>query len=196
MQSNTVAAILGGGAGLRMGGRKALVALDGAPLAEHVARALRPASGALAMVGDAAAAEAIGAVSLTDTPGFPAGPLSGISAALEWGVSEGATFVMIAPCDTPLLTGDVMSQLRTAASAGASVVCAETADGLQPLVSIWRSDLASWLRRELAGGHPSVRDVLARAGFERVRLEAPDVFLNVNTPEDLRRAEVMLHARR
>ena len=51
-----------------MGGRKALAVLDGKPLVEHIARALRPCSSAVAMVGDAEAAKAIGAAALTDTP--------------------------------------------------------------------------------------------------------------------------------
>ena len=179
-----------------MGGRKALIMLGGKPLVEHVAQALRPCSSAIAMVGDAEAAEAIGAAALADPPGFPAGPLSGVCAALEWAVSENATFVMIAPCDTPLLTSGVVQQLGAIVSSGVSVACAETADGLQPLVSIWRSDLAPWLRAELAGGHPAVRDVLARAGFNRVAFDDPDVFLNINTPEDFRRAVEILRARR
>jgi len=194
MQAGTVAAILGGGAGRRIGGRKALVVLRGAPLAEHVARALRPFSKKLAMVGDAEAAARIGGVSLTDPPGFPAGPLSGICAALEWALSENATFVIVAPCDMPLLTQDVIARLGEVASVANKVVCAETADGLQPLVSIWRSDLAGWLKTELSGGHPSVRDVLAHAGFERIMFPNADTFLNVNTPENLRLAETLLGA--
>lgn len=178
-----------------MGGRKALIMLDGKPLVERIAQALRPCSRAIAMVGDAEAAEAIGATALTDPAGFPAGPLSGVCAALEWAVGENATFVMIAPCDTPLLTSDVVQQLRAIVSSGVNVACAETADGLQPLVSIWRSDLARWLKAELAEGHPAVRDVLTRAGFKRVTFDDPDVFLNVNTPEDLLRAEGILRAR-
>ena len=194
MKADTVAAILGGGAGRRIGGRKSLVMLRDAPLAEHVARVLRPLSKKLAMVGDAEAAARIGCVSLIDPPGFPTGPLSGICAALEWALSERAAFAIIAPCDIPLLTQDVIARLGEAAFATNKVICAETADGLQPLVSVWRSDLAPWLRTELAGGHPSVRDVLARAGFERIMFPKADTFLNVNTPEDLRLAETTLGA--
>lgn len=103
---------------------------------------------------------------------------------------------MVAPCDTPLLTAEVVAQLDATLSSDARVACAETSDGLQPLISVWRSELSSWLRAELAGGHPSVRDVLARAGLARVKVSDADVCLNVNTPEDLRRAEAILWARR
>ena len=178
-----------------MGRRKALVPLAGQPQVAHVAAVLRAAATRIALVGDTNAALAIGAVDLTDPPGFPAGPLSGVCAALEWAADERAEFVMIAPCDTPLLTSAVMEKLGAVVSSGASIACAETDDGLQPLVSVWRSSLAPWLRSEMAGGHPSVRDILTRAGFQRVKFSDADVFLNVNTPEDLLRAEAILRAR-
>lgn len=196
MQLNAVAAILGGGSGSRIGRRKALVPLAGQPQIAHVAAVLRAAATRLAVVGDADAALALDAVDLTDPPGFPAGPLSGVCAALEWAADEGAEFVMVSPCDTPLLASDVMQQLGAVALSGAKIACAETDDGLQPLVSVWRSNIAPWLRSEMSGGHPSVRNVLANAGFERVKFNDADVFLNVNTPEDLQRAEAILRARR
>ncbi|HET6409282.1 MAG TPA: molybdenum cofactor guanylyltransferase [Chthoniobacteraceae bacterium] len=196
MQSDTAAAILGGGAGSRIGGRKALVMLEGEPLVAHVARSLRASAGQLALVGDAEAAGAIHADALSDPANFPAGPLSGVCAALEWAARGKAAFVAIAPCDTPLLTPDVMAELREAVATGVNVACAETQDGPQPLISVWRTSIAPWLRNELAGGHPSVRDVLTRIGFRAVRFAEADVFLNVNTPEDLQRAQAIIRARR
>lgn len=179
-----------------MGARKALVMLDGRPLVAHVADALRPLAGSIAMIGDAEGARAIGATALFDPPGFPSGPLSGVCAALEWAMHERASLVMVAPCDTPLLNSEVFAQLVAALSAETMVACAETSDGLHPLISVWRSELSSWLWAQLASGHPPVRDVLARAGLARVTISDADVCLNVNTPEDLERAELILRARR
>ena len=178
-----------------MGRRKALAPLAGQPLVTHVAAVLRSSAARLAVVGDTGAAIEVGAVDLMDPPGLPAGPLAGVCAALEWAASEGAMFVAVAPCDTPLLTSDVMQRLGAVVLSGAKIACAETADGLQPLVSIWRSDLATRLRAEMSGGHPSVRHVLAACGFEQVTFGDADAFLNVNTPEDLQRAEAILLAR-
>lgn len=179
---------------MRMGGRKAHVLLDGTPLVEHVASALRATTGKLAMVGDAEAAHAIGATALFDPRGFPVGPMSGVCAALEWAQEETADLLMVAPCDTPLLTIEVVEELRAALASGAKVACAETADGLQPLISMWRTELAPWLREQLSDGHPAVRDVLARAGLTRLMVSDANICLNVNTPEDLQRAEAILRA--
>ena len=179
-----------------MGRRKALVMLDGKPLVAHVADALRPFAASIAMIGDAEGARAISATALFDPPGVPSGPLAGVCAALEWATQESASLVMVAPCDTPLLTSEVFAQLVAALSQETRVACAETSDGLHPLISVWRSELSSWLRAQLASGHPPVRDVLARAGLARVTISDVDVCLNVNTPEDLETAELILQARR
>jgi molybdopterin-guanine dinucleotide biosynthesis protein A len=195
MEIDRVGAILGGGAGARMGGRKALVMLAGVPLVEHVARVLRPAAANLAMVGDAQAANAISATVLADPPGLPAGPLSGICAALEWARGLKAEGVIIAPCDTPLITPSIIAMLSAAVAAGAPIACAQTEDGVQPLVSVWRSDLAAWLRSELGPGHPAVHAVLKRAGAAHIPFADRSAFLNVNTPDDLKRAEAVLAAR-
>jgi molybdopterin-guanine dinucleotide biosynthesis protein A len=162
----------------------------------HVADALRPLAGSIAMIGDAEGACEVGATALFDPPGFPSGPLAGICAALEWATQESASLVMVAPCDTPLVTSEVFAQLVAALSTDTMVSCAVTSDGPHPLISVWRSELSSWLRAQLASGHPPVRDVLARAGLARVTISNADVCLNVNTPEDLERAELILQARR
>jgi molybdopterin-guanine dinucleotide biosynthesis protein A len=114
---------------------------------------------------------------------------------LSWAEAARATFLLVAPCDTPLLDARVFERLRESIGGDARVACAETTDGLQPLVSIWRSDLAGWLRKELTNGHPAVRDVMSRAGLKRVRFEDADMFLNVNTPADLQRAEALFQLR-
>lgn len=194
MRSDTAAVILAGGAGARIGGNKALVKLSGRTLVERVADVLRPSVRALAVVGDDAAARLAGGVALVDPDGRRAGPLYGILAALDWGRELGAGWMMVAPCDAPFLPKDVVERLRQAAAAS-GVAYAETHDGMHPLVSVWRSDLAGWLRDEMADGHPAVRRLLSEAGAARVMFERASDFFNVNTPDELKRAEALLAAR-
>ena len=183
-----VSAVLAGGAGSRMGGAKAHVELAGLILAGHVAQAIQ--SELVGGVGDDVAALRIGAASIADPPGLAKGPLAGVLAALEWGASVGATHVMIAPCDTPLLPAALVELL---AAANATVACVETRDGLQPLVALWRMDLIGRLKDALRDGrHPPVRELLEQFGVARIWFEDAAAFTNINTREDLFRAASLL----
>jgi len=195
MRSDTAAAILAGGAGARIGGRKAFVKLAERTLVERVADALRPSVRMLAVVGEEDAARLVGGVALIDRAEQRAGPLYGVLAALDWGRDVGVDWVVIAPCDAPFLPTDVLKTLREAAEVS-GVAYAETQGGPHPLVSIWRSSMAGWLRDQMDDGHPPVRDVLASANAARVMFEDEEAFMNINTSDDLKRAEAILATRR
>lgn len=186
----TAFSILAGGKGARIGGRKAHIPLLGAPLITHVAKRLgRP----LSVVGDTEAAELIGATALSDRDfGIIKGPLLGICTALEWGLKIKADLVVIAPCDCPLLPDDIVSTLHRAIGSK-DCACVETSNGLEPLISIWRSNQATKLAGSLGDGkHPPLHQVLSDFGGATVRLGDDNHALNVNTKDDLERAEHIL----
>ena len=186
-------AILAGGEGRRIGGAKAMTALSGAPLIAHAARAME-GCGALAVVGDAAAAEAIGATYLCDPPGLARGPLAGVLAGLHWAHDTGADWLATAPCDAPLLPDGLIQQLRLAAGESA-LACVQSESGLEPLIALWRPDLEDKLRAALSGGaHPPVNKLMHEWGAAFLTLQTEEV-MNVNTPEDLARAETLLASR-
>lgn len=188
--------VLCGGAGARLGGRKAMQTLAGKPLVAHVAGRLLPHIAALAVAGDEEAAAALSVGSLDDPPGIERGPLAGVLSGLEWAAARGADWLAVAPCDTPLLSADLIPRLLAGAmDASSNAAFAKTADGLHPLVAVWRCSLASRLRRELATGHPPVHRLLAMLGAERVWFEDAEAFMNVNTQDELRLAETRLAQR-
>ena len=183
-------AIIAGGSGTRIGGRKPLVQLANRPMIAHVAEKLgRP----LSVVGDAEAAEIVSATPLADKDfGDAHGPLVGIDASLDWGHSISASYVMIAPCDCPLLPKDIterlLSEIRNEACA-----CIRTTNGLEPLISLWSSELARSINTILRNGkHPPIRDLMRDIGTVEVRLPDDRHALNVNTPEDLADAETLI----
>lgn len=184
-----VAAILAGGEGRRIGGGKANVILAGKPLAAHVARALGDVV-ALAVVGDEKAADLLSAVHLSDPAGFPRGPLTGVLSGLEWACREGAQWLAVAPCDTPLLPRDIVARLRGAVGA-APLVCAQTDIGVEPLISLWRCDMLAQTRAALASNHPPMREFIRNAGAVYLHLALKEA-MNVNAREDLARAEFLL----
>lgn len=184
-----VAAILAGGESKRFGADKAFAQLAGRPMLEHVARALA-GGGALAVVGNSEGAALLGAADLHDPPDAVPGPLAGVLAALDWAQSVGAAWLVTAPCDTPLLPND-LGETLIAHAVGAEAAYACSADGMHALCAAWRPALAARLRSCFASGvHPPVRNFAPDA--VRVAFADSAAFMNVNTPEDMARAQALL----
>ena len=147
----------------------------------------------LAVVGDAEAAELVGAETLSD-PNFGTvkGPLLGIYASLEWAAIIKATWIVIVPCDCPLIPNDIGETLKSAIGTK-RCACIETRSGLEPLIGIWRSDVATTISSILASGaHPPLHRLIDDFGGTTTRLPEDKPSLNVNTPEDLKLAEKIL----
>ncbi|MBT9384847.1 molybdenum cofactor guanylyltransferase MobA [Pseudooceanicola sp. CBS1P-1] len=195
--------ILAGGQGLRMGpGDKTLRPLAGQPLLAHVIARMAPQLGSLALNanGDPARFAEFTLPVLPDSvDGFP-GPLAGVLAAMDWAAGLGAGQVITVPGDTPFLPGDLAPRLRLAAElAGAPGALAALggADGavsVQPACGLWPVAARGRLRAALAAGHRKVRLFAEAEGMVRAVFPgaAGDPFFNVNTPEDLVRAEAAL----
>ncbi|SFO89396.1 molybdenum cofactor guanylyltransferase MobA [Tranquillimonas alkanivorans] len=194
--------ILAGGQARRMGGGdKGLLPLAGRPILSHVIDRLSPQVGGLALNanGDPARFARFGLPVLPDSvEGFP-GPLAGVLAGLEWAAGQGATHIVTAAADTPFFPCDLVPRLTLAAEeAGTPIALAATPDPERgqvrhPTFGLWPVALRDDLRAALAEG---LRKVVlwtdphgaAEAVFPVERL---DPFFNVNTPEDLAKAEAL-----
>lgn len=179
-------AVLCGGASRRMGTDKALLPVDGVPLAERVARTLE-AAGCRPVVfvgGDAPRLAALGRPVVADRwPG--AGPVGGVLTAL--GELTGARAVLVAACDLPALTSDAVRAVVAAhvahrRDAGPSVTIAES-DRPEPALGCWSPAAAG----EIARRFPAERGLLAIArslGAASVAVD-PAAMRNANRPGDL-----------
>jgi molybdopterin-guanine dinucleotide biosynthesis protein A len=190
------AVILAGGLSRRMGGGdKGLRLLAGRPLIAHVAGRLADCAPlALNANGDPTRFAVLGLPVIAD--GFPGnpGPLAGLLAAMDWAGGLGADTVVTAPSDTPFLPVDLLHRLQSAG--GAAHACGP--DGrAHPTVGLWPTAAADELRAALAGGMRRVQDWTAAIGSTPVAFPDGAAFDNMNTPEDLDRAErVLADARR
>ncbi len=190
MRADTLGCVLAGGAARRMGGgEKTLLTLHGRPLLAHVLARLAPQCAALALNanGDAARFTGFGLPVWSDPlPGQP-GPLAGVLAALE---ASPLPFVLTVPGDAPFLPADLVVRLH-AARGGAAVVQAASGGRVHPVVALWPVALAPALRAALAAGERAVHRFAAAQAAVAVEWPATpcDPFLNINTPEDLARAE-------
>ena len=194
-----VGVILAGGKATRMGGGdKGLIELGGRPLLDRVVERIEGQVAGLAINanGDPRRFDAYGLPVISDSiTGFP-GPLAGVLAGLDWAHKVGARYVVTAAADTPFFPLDLVERLERAASrANTPIALAATQEGgratRHPTFGLWPVRLRDDLRSALKGG---LRKVVlwtdthgaASAAFD------DDPFFNINTPEDLARAEGML----
>ena len=181
-------AVLTGGRSSRMGTHKALVEVDGVPMAGRVATTLERAGcdPVVLIGGEPGLLRPLGRKVLPDVHGGRRGPVAGIHTALS---ELGADAVLVAACDLPDLDSSTVGALREAWSMPIEtpdVVVAHT-DRREPLCAIWSSRCAEPLGEVLAlGRDPSVREILEVLS-KVVEVAVPAERLrNVNTPDDLR----------
>ena len=193
--------ILAGGQATRMGGGdKGLLQLGGQSVLDRVIDRLSPQVADLALNanGDAARFAALGLPVLPDSIEGFAGPLAGVLAGLDWAAEQGADTIVTAAADTPFFPCDLVPQLLLASEGMAHpLVLAATPDpergrARHPTFGLWPVGLRDDLRASLEVG---VRKVVQWTGRHEGReAQFPDeaAFFNINTPEDLQRAEAML----
>ena len=195
--------ILDGGLARRMGGAdKGLLALAGRPLLAHVVGRLRPQCGALAINanGDPARFAPFGLPVVADDPPDSSGPLAGVLAGLDFCArrAPGMTHVATLPADAPFAPKDVVARLHEARRAsGAAIAVAASGGRVHHVAALWPVALAAELRRALVDeGLRKVENFAARFSVAVVEWssEPIDPFFNVNTAEDLARAEALLRA--
>ena len=195
-----VGVILAGGQARRMGGGdKGLLMLGGKTVLSHVVDRLEPqvASIALNANGDPTRFGDAHPVVCDSIKGF-AGPLAGVLAGLDWAHTQGASHIVTAAADTPFFPCDLVPRLMLAAE-GQDIALAATPDpkrGLarHPTFGLWPVALRDDLRAALDDG---IRKVVQWTDRHQTALaEFPatpfDPFFNINTPEDLARAEALL----
>ncbi len=208
-----VGVILAGGQGTRMGvdktgGDKSLMMLGGQSLLSRVIDRFSPQVFPLALNanGDLARFNAFGLPVIEDSiSGFAgsfAGPLAGVLAGLDWAATQGATHVVTAAADTPFFPGDLVVQLQNGLEKdNKPIALAATPHpkrGMlrQPTFGLWPVNLRQDLRVSLKEGMRKMVQWTDGHGAAIVPFDMGkfDPFFNVNTPDDMKRAEALLKA--
>ncbi len=204
--------ILAGGLATRMGGGdKGLLSLGGQSLMARVIDRLSPQVRQIALNanGDGARFDDFGLPVIPDSIEGFAGPLAGVLTGLDWAAEQGAAAIVTAAADTPFFPHDLVARL-VAASDGQShpLVLATTPKSgdevlksggkgrvnRHPTFGLWPVALRDDLRAALTGGLRKVVLWTDQHGGREALFEAEpfDPFFNVNTPDDLARAEGLL----
>jgi molybdopterin-guanine dinucleotide biosynthesis protein A len=191
-----------------MGRDKAVVRLDGEPLAARAVSILRDAGLAVSVSGGNPALAAFAPLVEDRQPGL--GPLSGICAALASTSTRWAVFL---PVDLPFLPASlVVCLLRHARITGSAVTVPSVNGFAQTFPAVVDRVTLPMLEKELGAGHGGCFtgfqaaaaglgdavmvvpvEMLVQAGqiAHPAGLPAARWFLNLNTEEDLRRAEAL-----
>jgi molybdenum cofactor guanylyltransferase len=190
--------ILAGGRATRMGGGdKGLRVVAGRRLIDHVIDRLRPQVAGLAINanGDPARFAEFGLPVLPDSLADQPGPLAGVLAGLDWAAGQGAESIVTAAADTPFFPPDLVARLQAAAGPEGLALAASPDDTgrmqRHPTFGLWPVALRDDLRAGLEGGLRKIVLWTDRHGAGRAEFTdgAFDPFFNVNTPEDIARAE-------
>ena len=197
------AAIIAGGGARRLGGvAKPFVAVDGRPIVDRQLEVLRPLFprilAVLAQDSEAEPWRARGLEILADpVPG--AGPLAGVAGALA-AVSADDAVVCLAG-DLPFPTAALLSALRDRAPAADALV-PRVNGRAEPLCARYAARLLPELRARLGDGRLALHALLEETatfwltGNEVAALDPSGAaFLNVNTADDLARAEAIARGR-
>ncbi len=195
--------ILAGGLARRMGGGdKGRLTLGGSTILTHVVDRLSPQVDDLALNanGDPERFADLGLPVIADTIEGFAGPLAGVLAGLDWAAAQDADHIVTAAADTPFLPPDLVPQLLAAAQNQATpIALAATPDpkrgiARHPTFGLWPVALRDDLQAALKDGQRKVVLWADKHGAATAVFPAEpfDPFFNVNTPEDLARANALV----
>jgi molybdenum cofactor guanylyltransferase len=194
----TLGLVLAGGQARRMGGGdKAFLKVGGKTILERVLARLNPYCSPIILNanGDPARFSRYRLAVVADSVPDFAGPLAGILAGLDWAAENAPKIEWLAsvPGDCPFLPNDLVPRLHAARiDEKKPLACARTGEWRHPVAGLWPVALRDDLRHALTV--KGLHKIEAWTGRHGVALAAwpdqpVDPFFNVNTPEDLAKAE-------
>jgi molybdopterin-guanine dinucleotide biosynthesis protein A len=184
-----IGVILAGGVGRRIGGDKAIVELCGRPLISYPLAAMGSVTADLAVVAKSdTRLPPLAGISVWIEPDEPRHPVVGLVHALE---RASGRPVLVCAADMPLITAMALQSLADADTGAAPAVIATGPGGVQPQLGRYEPAALAALAPAAAEGRRPLRETVAALG--PALLEVPELVLfNVNTAEDLARAEERL----
>lgn len=194
-ETEIASGILAGGKNIRMRGRnKAFIDIGGAPIIEKTIRLFEGMFDEIILVTNSPGdyKEYAERIIIIEDEIKGAGPLGGIHAALSKTTKRAVFF---AACDMPFLhNGLIRRQMSCFNEIECDCMIPRIADSIEPLHGIYKrelkSDISNFLKTK---GSRSIRDFLKTVYTFYLDLASSPpnrrIFRNLNTPDDLKRAE-------
>ena len=197
--------LLAGGRARRMGGGdKGLQKLGGRPIIEYILERARPQVSTLVINanGDPERFSAFGLDVVADVIEGFAGPLAGVLTGMEWAAAKGpgTGWVATFATDAPFVPLDLVSRLSAAVEKdGADMACAASGGRAHPVFGLWPVALATDLCRAMEDEDMRKIDIWT-ARYHLIEVDFSDhpfdPFFNINEPDNLTEAELILHTER
>lgn len=180
------AVILAGGKSSRMGEDKSLIRLGGFTLLERLASQLRPLVAEVLISSNEPASHSFLGLPLVPDERPDCGPVMGILSCLSAARFEKVFFT---PCDVPDLPETFIRDLLNRSQSCDLVMAMDARGRYEPLLAVYSRRLILPLRQLVAAGERRVVSLLGLPGIraEFVSLAGQDWYLNLNSPEDLRK---------
>ena len=197
MMNDVDGLILAAGRSKRMGcGDKLKSILRDKTLLEHVIDRLGPQVGELFINANPELCSEQSLTVIADhMEGFQ-GPLTGLWSALKSDQLSDASYLMMVPCDGPFIPTHLVAELyQLMLESDADIACVRYQGFAQPTFSLWNKRVLlaveeTLLVKKMGGFKPLL------AALNTVYLDWPEQplnpFFNINTPEDLAEAELLL----
>ncbi len=180
--------ILAGGESRRMGEPKPWVIYRGKPLITWVFDALKPLCSEMLIIANSGDFSALPARVIPDNyPGY--GPAAGIEAGLS---GAAHSLALVCSCDTPNLTTGVFSWLLE--KHGDYDISIASHGGItEPLIGVFSRPVRDAFRKAILAGNAHPPRIIRSCRWQEVpvpegeNFSGPDLFLNLNTPDDVKK---------
>lgn len=204
MSLSVAGVVLAGGLSRRMGGvNKAGQMLGGQTLLTHAIHKLKSQTKLIAINANHKDITSDDYPIIKDSLEGFLGPLAGVLAGLEWASTQNATHIMTVATDTPFYPNDLLAKfLRANKDQKDQIILAGSGGYRHPVFGLWPVTIAADLRQWLLETDTNKvlafiqRHHWAIADFDLLTWgdETLDPFFNINTADDLMRAELLLKA--
>ncbi|MBM3497505.1 MAG: molybdenum cofactor guanylyltransferase [Armatimonadetes bacterium] len=190
VSSGLIAYVLAGGRGSRLSAEKGFLEVGGAPIVERVLAAAAPLAREVVLVGDPLLLRSLGRRVITEESRF-GGPLAAVCAALA---DAHPLDALIVPWDAPFLTTAALACL-VAGRGSADAAVPRRGELFEPLCAVYGPGCLNPARAAFEAGRRRGFDFYDDVDVRWVGEEElaacgawEQLFLNVNTPQDLARA--------
>ena len=196
IDDNVLAVVLAGGKSQRFGSNKSEVMLSGKKLIDYTLDKLNKNFNNIIIVSNEV--EYDGYQTIRDCLEGNLGPLVGVLSAMKWALKNNKKIKWIAtfPCDTPFFKTSILDKFLKALEQNSNkLYFAKTSDKRHNIFGFWSLELIEKLEEDLTTNSIRKVEVWAdKVGVEIINFkdENYDSFFNINSKEDLKKAEEMI----